>query len=124
MAAKKQRSVAAGEKRGCILRDAEFGAARVGDQSMWRSETRDFRQQIERRANRQRQVNQVGASQRLLKRTGGGTVYDPAAMRFIQNGSAVPTVNEHIGCVLLQRQRERASDEAGAENRYALNEVR
>ncbi len=62
MTAQKERSI--GKTLGCRLRDAEFGTARVCDERVSRSESRDVRKQVERRANRKRNVNQVGSAQR------------------------------------------------------------
>src|SRR5262249_36620939 len=79
---------------------------------------------VERRTNRQRDVNQIVFRDGISERTRRGLVNDTASKSLIGNVRGVPTVNGNVGRVFFQGKRERAADEARAQNSHALNQMR
>ncbi len=90
MPAEEQRPGLFGKIFGGDLRDAQLGAARIGDQRMRRRVTGDLRKQIERGADGQRNKNEVGAAQRLFQRFGINSHPLRHVLRFGDYFVAVP----------------------------------
>src|SRR5215472_16587350 len=105
------------------LRDADFRAARVGDESMRGSVPRNFGKEVDGCRNGQRDVNEVRTLQRCGEFAVERRMDFTARVSLADNIGAVPTGHMHVIGVLPQRQTERASDQASTENRDAIDEV-
>src|SRR5690349_12498120 len=105
------------------LRDADFRAARVGDESMRRSVPRNFRKQVYRRGDGQGDVDEVGALQCCGDVTVERRIDGASCVSFTNDVGAVPAGDANVRRVFVQRQTEGPADQAGAEDRNAGDKV-
>src|SRR5438046_9169997 len=78
------------------LRDAHFGAASVGDQSIRPSVARDFGKKVDGRGNGQGDVDQIGVLERRSEFTGERLVNGGAGLRFWDRLEAVPAGHAQV----------------------------
>src|SRR6267154_3083312 len=103
MTAKKKRR--AGEMVGGRLQDAELRTACVGDEGVARRMARDVWKQIERRADGQCDVNNVGAAKRGSKVAVMCVVDNLESTGFAQSFQSIPTGDADVGGVFAKRER-------------------
>src|SRR5215469_805176 len=85
------------------LADAHFGAAHVGDQSVWRRVMCDLRKNVERVSDGKGDVDQVGPPDRRFERFEESFVERPAFARLQNDLRAVPSEDGDFGCVPAKR---------------------
>src|SRR5438876_11956306 len=105
------------------LRDAHFGAASVGDQSIRPSVARDFGKKVDGRGNGQGDVDQIGVLERRSEFTGERLVNGGAGLRFADDLGSIPAGNAQMRRVFVESQTKRAADEAGTKDGDAGNEI-
>ncbi len=105
------------------FRDADFGAARVGDERMGGSMARDFGKKIERRGDGKSNINQVGVFEGWSEIARERLVDSRPKLRFADDFGTVPAKNMDICRVFAQSQPEGAADEAGAKDSDAGDEM-
>src|SRR5215469_3227129 len=111
------------KKLGGSLPDSLLRTARIGHERMRRRVMREFRKKIKGHANRQRDVDQVGAANRGLQRLVVALVDRTTLLSFQNNLGTIPTDNLNIGGVLAKGMSKRAPDQSGAEDGYPLDEM-
>src|SRR4029077_6829514 len=108
MAAEEER----GGRRGKILcgslRDAELGAAGVGDEGVLGSEAGDFWEEIDGHADGERDVDEVGVWEGGGEIAGKGFVVYVARAGFANDIGAVPAGDVQIGGVFAESEGEGA----------------
>src|SRR5438046_320793 len=105
------------------FRDADFGAARVGDERMGGSMAGDFGKKIERRGDGKSNINQVGVFEGWSEIARERLVDSRPKLRFADDFGTVPAKNMDICRVFAQSQPEGAADEAGAKDSDAGDEM-
>src|SRR5437773_10615018 len=105
------------------FRDADFGAARVGDERMGGSMARDFGKKIERRGDGKSNINQVGVFEGWSEIARERLVDSRVNLRFAVDIGTVPANNMDILRVFAKSQLDGAADEAGAKDSDAGYEV-
>src|SRR5579864_466845 len=123
MATQKDRAAFPGKVFLRGLRDADFGAARVGDQSMRRSVARNFRKKVDGRGYGQGDVDEVGALQSRGEFAVERRIDGASCVSFTDDMRAVPAGNANVRRVFAQRQTEGPADQSGTENRDPRDEV-
>src|SRR5262249_29472250 len=83
-----------------------------------------IRQQIDRRPNRQRDVNQISIAQRQRKIAAQHIVERLRNLCGFRDVWPIPSRDVQIGRIFAQRQRKRAADQPRAKYRDALNHMR
>src|SRR6266852_6361007 len=106
------------------LRDADLGAASVGDERMRGGVTRNFWKKIEGRSDGESNVNQLGVLQRGSEVPGEGVVDGGAGLRFADDFGAVPTGNADVCRVFAKWETKGGPDMAGAENGNSGDKMR
>ncbi len=114
--AEEERGGGRGKIFGGGLRDAQLGAAGVGDQGVLGSEAGDFREKVDGDADGERDVNQVGAAERGGEIAGEGFVEDIARAGFADDFGAVPAGDVQVGGVFAEGQGKGAANQASAED--------
>ena len=107
--------------RKCSLRgaaDRGFRAARIGDQRVRLGGRGDCGERFDRGADRQRDVNEIGAAHGA-REIGGGFSITPRAQRLFQRARAAVADQRNVGEMLSQGQGKRSADQARAEDCYA-----
>src|SRR4029077_2650729 len=123
MAAEKERGGGRREIFGGGLRDAQLGAAGVGDERVLGSEAGDFREEVDRDADGERDVDEIGGAEGGSEVAGEGFVDDVARTSFADDFGAVPAGDVQVGGVFAEGEGEGAADEAGAEDGGAREDV-
>src|SRR4249920_2791062 len=103
--------------------DADFRAARVSNESSGSGETYNFGKQVESCPNWKRDVNQISVFECGSEFAGKSGINRPKRLRFTDHFAPVPAGDLHVRGVLAQSKRERSSDQTGAENGYAVDDV-
>src|SRR6266852_361369 len=106
MTAEKERAGLPEEEFSGSLRDAELGAASVCDKRAGRSDARDFREKIERDADRQSNIDEIGVFEGGRKFAGKSLIECAAGLRFVEDIGAIPACNVNVRGVLAQRESE------------------
>src|SRR5690348_510530 len=99
---------------GCGANGA-LGAAGVGNQRMARHVTSDFRQPLDGQTDRQRDVNEVRARQRL-RQIRLGLIYNTQLERALQDVWFIPAHDANAGKCLTRGQGKRSANQSGAEH--------
>ena len=99
-----------GKKSGGFFCDTDFGAAGVGDESVGRGETSDFRQEIESHADGESDVDKIGVFEGGSEIGGEGGVDGVARLRFADDLGAIPAGEMDVGGVFAKGEGEGAAD--------------
>src|SRR5580692_11398411 len=103
--------------------DADFRAARVGNESVGSGETYNFGKKVESCPDGKRDVDQISVFECGSELAGKSGINRPKRLRYTDHFGLVPTSNVHARGVLAQSKRERSSDQTGAENGYTVDDV-
>src|SRR5258707_6645910 len=90
VAAEEERGGGRGKIFGGGLRDAQLGAAGVGDEGVFGSEAGDFREKVDGDADGERDEDEIGGAERGGEIAGEGFVEDIARAGFADGFGAVP----------------------------------
>src|SRR6267142_7195368 len=102
MAAEEERSIRCGIEFRGGFDDADFGAARIGDEGVSWGVARNFRKKIEGGSDGKCDVDQVGILQSRCEFCGERFVKCAASVRFMSDFGAVPAGDVHVGGVLAE----------------------
>ena len=105
------------------IQDANFGAARVGDESVGRGQADDLREQIESGADGESDIDEVGVFEGGSDFGGEGGVDGARDCASRTTSGRSQPVMWMSGRVFAQSQGEGAADEAGAEDGDAVDEM-
>lgn len=111
------------KKFGSGLMDALLGAAGICDECVRWSVVREFGKQVERVADGERDIDEIGTANGGFEGFAKTFVDGARLFCFEDHISVIPADNVHVRRVFAKGARERATDQAGTEDRYALDEM-